>query len=960
MQELQYIKLHFAWIDYGIDERIKLREQLLNSNEEQRLESIKHHSFKNAFLIKRLRNFTFSNRIYYAILKNPEIQKKILPKLFEIISKRTMYDAELKESISKGGLKLYPFSDMDSIEEQYEQKRLTNEDSITYLKNKVDYLTEEGNIDALLATRSMLAEYTTGLVSLGDLFTKRLHAKQALHPLHYDDFSARFAIDEINNFTIYQIPNDPNLTYLSQNLRQSIGQFLKSKFVKFAFELLDVEKNIHNIIQYNPLFNHVLSIASDMYFSQLTLEEKENLINSKETIDDFISIINKIGIINEYDIWIECVTYFNKTGAPEYGLKVMNILQEKWFSQIKNEDKYNFFDTIATIERNLGNYEEALNIYLKGLKWVSISAPYSIRMPNSLTSLLNYEPVIGTLQYRESVCRKNIAECYYNLGKKDKYKEEIANVNELIKRLNTKPELFSIYYNLAVSHRRLYNYEKERFYLNKALDYIDYTISSELYEEIDSRLELFQTTEMNFEKIKSYDIKRKILRKEFIAKQLQNSFFFEDSIFFYKQALEINRKTGINYDVNNILLELGFSNLYALNWSDALEYFKQSLQLDENELIKQYLAICYSKLDDIPNETEILNEIKTIFSLPPDIITQNNKTWILDILNFLTREQIINFIRILDRYESDLLKYNCFTSIALVASNFGFNELGIYLFKKAINFAPNDEFLASIYNNLGTVFIQLDEYEKGIEYFNRGIEVYRDCFLCYRHLANAYTHKLEFQNACDNQEKALEILKRQSASEEMTSYYEQELEFYKSLIENVINIDKVDIEDVKGFLITAENFYLDYQGKKPPFDASPIITGFSKALERILHDKISSKFHELLLKYKKKYNNHETSEDFHKKFGNLFRNKTIGLGSWERIIVDFGSGNIDIDLIEFKELIFKSYSENDRTEILSACRDISTERNPLSHYKFLSMTEVIEIRKTMITHLNKIIDIVFN
>ena len=157
----------------------------------------------------------------------------------------------------------------------------------------------------------------------------------------------------------------------------------------------------------------------------------------------------------------------------------------------------------------------------------------------------------------------------------------------------------------------------------------------------------------------------------------------------------------------------------------------------------------------------------------------------------------------------------------------------------------------------------------------------------------------------------------------------------------------MDIEEVRGFLITAESFYIDYQNKEEPFDYSPIITEFSKALERILHDKVSIKFNLLIEKYKQKHTGRKTSIDFHKKFGSLFRGMTISLGTWAIIFKDFEKQNIEADLKEFKQIIFNNYDKNTRESFANACKEISPERNPLSHYESLKMTEVINVRKKM-------------
>lgn len=69
----EFLRIHFAWIEYCIEERRVLRENLLNANESKRFEIITHQTLYNTFLLKRLKNFTFSNKIYFKILNDREI-----------------------------------------------------------------------------------------------------------------------------------------------------------------------------------------------------------------------------------------------------------------------------------------------------------------------------------------------------------------------------------------------------------------------------------------------------------------------------------------------------------------------------------------------------------------------------------------------------------------------------------------------------------------------------------------------------------------------------------------------------------------------------------------------------------------------------------------------------------------------------------------------------------------------
>ena len=100
VKDIENVKIHFAYIDYAIERKFNLHKRLLTANEEERIEIIKHSSLHNNFLIKR-RNVTFSNLIYFNILSNRDVQNKILPKLYKILTERFLPEKELEELISK-------------------------------------------------------------------------------------------------------------------------------------------------------------------------------------------------------------------------------------------------------------------------------------------------------------------------------------------------------------------------------------------------------------------------------------------------------------------------------------------------------------------------------------------------------------------------------------------------------------------------------------------------------------------------------------------------------------------------------------------------------------------------------------------------------------------------------------------------------------------------------------------
>ncbi|MHA1285126.1 MAG: tetratricopeptide repeat protein [Promethearchaeota archaeon] len=956
------IKIHFAWIDYSIERRKTLRKNLLNATEAERLEIIKNFALYNSFLLKRVRNFVFSNLIYLNMLKDPDFKSKIKPKLYNIVSERFITEDELQELISSSALKVYPSLDIESQDSILRKFDLTGSDAVHYLKEKEKFFLEKGDLDGAMAARSLFKEYSPpGLLTLNDLFTDRFLVKYSIHPLKYDKFYLQYIFLTIKNFSLYNLPNKLKSLFFLPKLKNKFVEDLIIKLNQFIFDNLELIPSIELSIMYAPLINHLLSIASSMYFENLQLEDKLQMLNENLTIDMFIDRIKEIEIKENYNIWIQVATIFDKNGIPEFGLKIMKILEQKWMDYVKVEDKYLFFDTLATIYRNLQSYNKAFHYYKLAWKYIEYSKPYIIMssIENLLKSKEKEREFYYSLEYRKGVCLKNLGEIYGHLNNHHKKIELFEKVVEIIEKIDKKVEKFSLYVNLAVAHRRLYEFKKEMDFLDLALDCKDDRISDDEINNIEYRIKEFEKTLLNKEKLKKLEFEKMVNLKLLNAKKLQNSFFFQDSIEFYLKGLNLIKKFNLKRDINEILKEIGFSYLYLYDWGKAEEFFRLSLEQKQDIEIKMYLIIVYLKLKKFQIARSFFNEIEEIFNVPPDFIYEKYYYWIIDLLNYLNEDELKQFIEFKELLNHNIKRYNFLTSIAIVLTNNGFSELGIKLFNESIKLIPKDkkDLISSNLNNIGTIHLEQDQYDEGIYFFKQALALNENCIPCLINMVNAYMHKLEFENAKKTQEELINLIKKLNFPKEQIEFNERIFEFINSLTEDILNINKVDIEEIRTFLLTAERLYLDYKDKEESFDASSIVLYLSKALERMLHDKISIHFNKLIKKYKNKYKN--CSKDLKSFFGNLFRGRTISLGTWVKILNNIKNKELEADVKEFMDILCSKFDKKTFLIIANACNDLSTERNPLSHNKSLTIKEMIDLRKKIIKHLNQVIDLIF-
>jgi len=152
---IDFMKIHFTWINWCLENRKKIRKRISEATEEERIEIAKHEGLDNTFLIRRLRDVAFQNLIYYKILSNRDIFRKIMPKLTEILSKNVMYSEDIMELLKKDGLKanvIYPF---DTPIESSLKMEGTNISAINYLRLLLRHYIEEDDLENIVNVQAV-------------------------------------------------------------------------------------------------------------------------------------------------------------------------------------------------------------------------------------------------------------------------------------------------------------------------------------------------------------------------------------------------------------------------------------------------------------------------------------------------------------------------------------------------------------------------------------------------------------------------------------------------------------------------------------------------------------------------------------------------------------------------------------------------------------------------------------
>lgn len=947
---INYMKIHFTWINWSLENHKFIREKIARATDDERIEIAKHAGLDNQFLIRRLKDVVFQSIIYHRILNDKNVFRRIMPKVTEILSKNLLYAEEiaklLKEEAPKANM-VYPF---DDNYEKLSKLEGTNEATVEYLQLLLKYHEKNDDIENFASVKAYLKEYVTSIFKISDLFQNTFIYSGTSYPLKQEFAVKSFLIEKVKNYLFYE-----SLDYPQQDFRTQLSSLfsypLRSKLKILAFQILDLEQTRETLVQYPIFFNHLLSIASMLYFTNLTIDEKLELLNSTNELDDLINLLQNYGFEWDFINWKFSSTYLLRAGLFELALQLNEIMLKNHLDKIRSEDKYFFFDGLGTIHRNLGNYDKALEFYQKAFRWIDTA---SLKDIFPLIKGEEEQTLDINRDYQKGVCLKNIGE---NLGRKGDYDEmakKFAEVENIVNTLEYNSEKYKLYMNLSIASRRLHRFESERTYVHKALAFLDESIP---LEQVEQRIDIFAETEMFFDKLMQVKIKEKISNFIKIGKILSQINNFRLSIGFYEQALEVSgevseRNILKNFHIN-IFRGMAISFFLLRDWNNAKKSLTKYLALEEDfESELYYFITLYLTGDKEKSRNQLIKIIKFFRESSVRLILIND--WLVQIVNTFGKNKFLDFIRTIETLNDELQEFILYKFGNALADN-GFSELALQFFERELNFVKDEKIIATIYNDIAGVYSDLDDYEKAIDYFKKALELDKEYDLCYRNLAEIYSRKLDNVNAKQFLEKAIEIAKKQEKPE--VQVYERELKQVNQLLENVLNLNDISSIEIKNILISAERKFVDYRNKSDDFDASDIIISYSKAFERILDEQMAVHFKPLIQKYKR--TKKQTSDDFRKKFKWLFQEKTISLGTWTRIFRDFKKGSLELDVEEFKKQLELKFSKAELNAIQTICEVMVKERNKITHWKALNIRQVILIRKNIVPLFNQAIKILY-
>lgn len=948
------MKIHYLWDNWKIQYRLDLRNKIKEATEDEKIILAKHMGLEYPFMLKRQVHKGFRNYIFYKVLQDKSLYRKVIQIITSLLSENIMYkdqiNTALSSSVPRAKLKMPNIS----LEKISEINAWNKKNRIEYLKQKLENSFRDGDIDLSIVIEAEISELLNKNQSIEPYFSKAYTPSTPIFSKKYDFFMKSFEFSNLNYYRWYHWRSENIIRHLEE-LIDVFGNPIRMKILDLLVKTFEIEPEYSVGKHYFMLINNLLTIASLTYFNTLSLDEKVEILNLDYKIEDYVDLIIDTKTDLEINDYLKIAKELETNKYHKLALKLIKFVFSNYKEEIKDSDKTFLYSILGEIHRNLKNHNKALQSFINAYKWVDKSIVYNPTGNERWDKLQAEIKKSFSLRFRKGICLTYIVNCYGHLEKNEEKDKTIAAILSIIKTLKVKKEKFYLTLSLSAVYRWLHDYSSERKMLINAQNIPDIAWDDETLRYFDERGQMFEISSMKTDLL--VEIEKDIEAKNFYeqGESAQRCFNFRESIDFFTRAIQAVEKSKNRHVKFLALKKMGFSNMYLKDWSKMREALENALEIKEDFGSDIFLVIALFQTGEEEKSIELVLKLASIFEDETERFHLFFENWTLDLFTSLGKDQFLKFVNLLEKQVQNK-KWNLIYNFSIVLADHGMSELAIDLFKREINITQDKKTKANYYNNIGSVYSDLDHYDRAFEYFQKAIEENPDQYLCYRNIGQTYAHKGDFANAKKYLEKGIEVLKKLDKNHLTLDWFRDELDTINLLLKNTFLSARIEDNEVRDMLSSAERILIEYRFNKKLKDVSAIIIGYAKALETMLHKKVAIFFEPHVKEIKSKFHNKNVLPDFKYKFKNLFYNKSISLGTWVRIIQDLSKSKLDNDTIRFNEVLSKNLSQKALTAIKKASAFISQLRNPLSHTKSLTMDELIKNRVKIIELMNSVID----
>lgn len=931
-------KLDYAWDLWKLNYRKSLRQKILQSDDDRKVEIAKEIGLEYPFLLKRQVNMGFRNLIYNMIISDKKQYRKILAELMKLVSTYIMDQEEIERIISSEGLWSELKMDPDTYDEKKGKDRLNQLKRALFMKHLLELKLSVGDLEECLLISAELNELTAKSsysLTIAPYFAERVISYNIDANKKYDYIMKGHGALNLKNYRRY-VNFDKEITPHLPNSKEILGYQIKLKILNQVFGVFEVEKSPEMFLHYHQFIQNLLAIGSWIFFNTLNLKERLKLLNREFGVKNFINYIIGKNIQIEKSFWKLIIDDLSNSEYFQEALELMEYIQKTLFPSFNRLEKSEFFYSLGNVYFNSKSFVKAIETFTRYIK------------------------LEGEQKYKNQKFIQTLilaGECYANLNDQISMEEKFNDAVVVAEKFDNSLRFFT-YYSISLSYRHLGKFRKEREYLKKATDLLSGEIGGDYLDYLDLRTEAFLETKMNTSELKEIENILQAQKSFDLGKNAMDCFYHKEATKFFRICLKCLKNTKETHLKFLTWKNLGFSYFLLRDWKKMYNSFEKALSIkNEDYLSLLYFSIASYFLGKLDLTRDFLSKACRLTKENEEKLKLSLENITLDLINSMGQEKFLNFISLLENVEEDE-RWDFIYHFGNFLANYGFHEIGIILFNKELQLTKDNDLKAKYYNNIGTVYSDLTKFDLAFEFFEKAVATNPEYAFCYRNMAQTYVRMSEFAKAITFFEKAIEVAQKKG-DEENASFYKNELEAVQTMLKHSLMIDKISDEDIKKLMITAEMLYFNYWQTQSNLDASLILIEYGKSLELMLHKRITPVFDNLIRKYKSQFFSKKLSNEVRKKFANLFYSNSLGLGDWDRILKAFRKLTMEKKLKEFKDSLYARYDESELKVINNACEFIVKERNPSSHIKIHEIDYVIKLRTNILELLNKAIEVIF-
>lgn len=990
----------FLYVSFEIDSTLKVREKFKRCFTDEEKKKLYHYVvLKNLFLLRRCHDPGF----YTFVLNQVNTDEKIKTSVKQYVSKLVTANSNINQDIFGEFIveKNKPLLDKQiknpttwpysSHVKKMDNFIDVNKNSLYYLSKELDYAREQGNDDKSIAILQLINDYESGDFWGHLIFSEdKLYGEQ-IDSHRWKHYQNQYILENIKFGTHYFYSRPFSLRNLIPIVNYN-PTFVKELLIIMG-EKIDAEERpmLNSFLDFNQFINDAFSVASLIWFNKNSEKDKIDILNkeysfdiTEKILDEYDSAMHEYGMIKEEGDNTSLFVFANELYHSHFFDESKNVWEYMLKKATRDSAVYNYCDNLATVFRDMGNFESALKYYKQSLELAkelsksdlahtqqknSHSQPFKNEIEKEVYDYLKrYENKFQNYDYKVAIELKNVGEMHHKLGQTELGKKCFLDAEEKGSQLSSF-ERDSILVNLSHANKRLNWFDDEFKYLAKLVsqDVIDPDVEKYALDRLGTLNSIdFMLPHGGFDykKLAKIESTQKVNQLSTIGISLFHSFQFKKSMYYFEKAYEIEKLNGLNcFD------SLNYMATYNLYYGDLQKAKYMCEKLIENAYIPFHVPMARVNIGLIEiKENNFENGIEQL-GIACDIFNQFDNgmvEFLKDIINsstiFWSKENVHRIIDYLEpKIKSKNVNFNLMAGCAYL--EIGFFEDAVNYFERGLLKDEDIEVQSLLLYNKGLALSAMGEAKNAIQMYKNSLD-YMDSSYAWEGMAQEYRNKLDTLNA---KKCIVEAIKLVSGKEkEKLNRIKKELE---TLSSKQLNLNSIVDEDIKKTLFSAEKLVIsdvkkiEYVNER---DFSTALHYYGKALENMLDIQISNNMRRIIY--------HEfgdcVTEDYSSFNGPQFpfslknmldKNKkySIGLGSWKLILHYINERSKNPVYQKFKAELINLYSIEGLMKIKFACGMIKEYRNSSVHTEVKSYDDVVKNREKIVLHLNNVIYVIY-